>query len=70
MNGQDPSWVKRERRTLESAIRLVELSAPKTTYKPRSTAFLLASIFFLSKLWVLDCTCMASYWVVARLPRN
>ena len=65
---QDRSRIRRERRRLEKAIRQVETSENVETYKPASTGLLIASAFFLSKLWVLDCTCMASYWVVARLP--
>ena len=71
LNGQDPSWIKYERRTLESAIRQVESSAPKPqTYKPASTALLVASLIFGNKLWALDCTLMSLHWVVARLPKG
>jgi hypothetical protein len=72
---QDPARIKRERRALEKAIRQVESRAAvnvkqlnRTGYEPASTALLIASIFFLNKLWALDCTSMSAYWV-ARLPR-
>jgi hypothetical protein len=74
LDGQDPSWIKYERRTLERAIRQVEsMSAVKQrsrqTYKPASTILLIASIFF-PALWVWDFTSMSLYWVVARLPKS
>jgi hypothetical protein len=57
----------REQRALDKAIRQVEKSSPQ--YKSTSTALLIVSMFFLHKLWVLDCTAMSTYWVVARLPK-
>jgi hypothetical protein len=71
LNGQDPSWIKYERRTLESAIRLVESTVPKPqTYKPASTALLVASLIFAGSLWVQDCTSMSLHWVVPRLSKG
>jgi Flp pilus assembly protein TadB len=74
---QDPARIKRERRALEKAIRQVESRAAlnikqlnRTGYESPSTALLIASILFLGGLWVLDCTAMSSYWVVARLPKT
>jgi hypothetical protein len=74
---QDPARIKRERRTLEKAIRQLESRAAlnikqlnRTEYEAPSTVLLIASIFFLKGLWALDCTIMSTYWVVARLPRN
>ena len=72
LNGQDPSWIKYERRTMEGAIRQVELTVPKPqTYKPASTALLVVSLIFANKLWVQDFTSMSLYWVVGgRLPKG
>jgi hypothetical protein len=47
---QDPAGIKRERRALEKAIRQVERD------KPAYTALLIASIFFLGQLWLLEYT--------------
>jgi hypothetical protein len=65
LDGQDPSWIKYERRTLERAIRQVEsMSAVKQrngqTYRPASTILLIASIFF-PGLWAMDFTSMSLY---------
>jgi hypothetical protein len=51
--------------------RQVESLAPKPqTYKPASTALLIASLIFAGGLWALDCTSMSLHWVVARLPKS
>jgi hypothetical protein len=49
----EPKWLK------------VRLSSP---LHRATTAFLIVSIFFFNKLWLIDITCMSLYWV-ARLPR-
>jgi hypothetical protein len=55
---QDPAGTKRERRALEKAIRQVERAEP--THKSASKALLIASIFFLGQLWLVNYT---SYYV-------
>src|SRR5262249_15227705 len=70
VDGQDPSWIKNERRTLERAICRVEATSPPrgNRYQPASTVLLIASVIFSPALWVMDFTSMSLNWVVARLP--
>jgi hypothetical protein len=68
------SYVKRERRSLDNAISIVEQKQrieqkQRHQFDPRSTPLLVVSIFFLAKIWVLDFTSMSLYWV-ARLPKR
>lgn len=49
----EPKWLK------------IRLSSP---LHRATTAFLIISIFFFNKLWLIDITCMSLYWV-ARLPK-
>jgi len=71
MDGRPPSWIKYERRTLEKAIRQVELASPRrlNRYGPASTLLLIASMY-VPVLWAMDFTSMSLHWVVARLPKT
>jgi hypothetical protein len=85
LEGQEPSRAAREWRSFEQAISRVEADMASARrralftgtvaqrdehkFEPQSTALLILSIAFASKLWAIDCTCVSLYWV-ARLPKD
>jgi hypothetical protein len=54
---------RRERPIFEKRVEEIQQSRRMARFRPASTLLLVASIFVFPKLWLMDATAMANFWI-------